>query len=155
MKFLKNFTSNLMLAGYGVAGGAVGRLVTKNVAGKIPYLSTMPKVQPALSLLAGAALMDMKGDLMHYGGHGMASVAGVDVLSGYVPAIAYSEPVAEDLSEELAEDLADMLEERLNDDVSNAGAALNDDVSNAESAMNGGDDMNEDLSEDLNGSEED
>lgn len=149
MKFLQNLSKNAMLVGYGVAGGAGGRIITKNVATKIPYIKDKPKLQPVVALLAGAALMDMKGDLMHYAGHGMASVAGVDTLSGYVPAVAYTEPVADDLADDLADDVADILEEKLADDVSNSEAAMNDSVDNAHAAMN--DEMNDDNMNDESG----
>ena len=149
MKFLSNIGKNAVKIGYGIAGGAAGRIATKNLATKIPYIKDKPKLQPALALLAGAALMDGKGDLMHYGGHGMATVAGVDALGNFVPALAYTEAVSDDMADEVA----DILEERLSDDVGDAESAMNDDVTNTGAAMNDevGDDMNDDMNDDLNG----
>jgi len=156
MKFLQNIGKNAMLVGYGIGGGALGRVLTKNVATKVPFIKDQPKLQPALALLAGAAMMDMKGDLMHYGGHGMASVAGVDTLSNYVPALGYTESVADEITDEMADELTDILEDNLSDDVSSAEDAMSDDVSSGSQSVNDdvSDDLNDDLSDDLNGSDD-
>lgn len=145
MKFLNNLTKNATKAAMGVAGGAVGRVITNKVMPMIPVVKDYEKFHEAGTFLLALAAMDMKG--MQDAGFGMASVAGTDFVAQYVTAI---QPKGGSIQDDasLAEDLADELESRLADDVANANASMNDDVTDPQASMN------DDVSEEVSGSED-
>lgn len=150
MKFLQNIGKDAGDIGAGIAGGAVGRVITNKMGDKIPVIGSNPKLKPVGSFLLGLLVMGSSKGMVREVGRGMAIVAGTDALGNYV-SMASAQGVNEDING-LADELADELEQRLNDDVNNANAAVNDDVSNGSAAVN--DDINEDINEDINGDDD-
>lgn len=134
MKFLQNIGKDAGDIGAGIAGGALGRVITNKMGDKIPVIGTNPKLKPVSSFLLGLLVMSNSKGMVREVGRGMAIVAGTDTLGNYLP-MAGATSVNDDI-ENLADELADELEERLNDDVTNAYTAVNDDVSSGSAAVN-------------------
>ena len=146
MKFLANIQKDGMDVAAGIAGGAIGRVLTNKVGDKLPLLKDKPKLRPAAAFVAGLLAMGASKGMPRELGRGMAIVAGTDLLGNYVPMIN-----AKDISEDLngmADELADELEQRLSDDITNSRQAVNDNVSNGATAVN--DEMNDELSDEMN-----
>jgi hypothetical protein len=130
--------ANIAMAG-GLVVGAVGANFVSNQATKM--LPAVGKFAPAVPLILGYFLSNMKGDFAKAAGAGMIAAGGAKLLGGVVPALGISEDLTEELFEDLSEDVLtedlseDMLFEDLSEDV------LTEDLSE--------DVLTEDLSEDM------
>ena len=136
---------DLMTIGKGVAGGALGRIVTNKIAPKVPMIGSNKKLLPAFAFVLGVAGGAYGGKSLKDMADGMAIVAGTDLLGSYVPMFSAqcAPEVIQALADELADELNDALSEdnALNDNVNSGNAALNDNASDAMSALAGADGM--------------